>query len=127
MRQSRLYSGKVNEWDVLVTSLQAKLGEWPFMQPLYDELLGLISESRAVVLQQEAARAQFHEAIGKRRELEKRGAVLRTRIASHLKAQLGFKNEQLRQFGLSPARTRRKPGVEEAKTTRPATPEAAAA
>jgi hypothetical protein len=122
MRLAKLYSGKVNSWDVLVTSLQARLGEWTFLQPLYDELQGLISESRGIVLQQEAARAQLHEAIGKRRDLEKRGAELRTRVASHLKAQLGFRNEQLRQFGLSPLpRTRRKPGEEEVKTKRPGT------
>ena len=56
MLRSRLYSGKVNSWDVLVTSLEARLAEWPFMRPLYDELLGLIAESRAIVLQQEEAR-----------------------------------------------------------------------
>jgi hypothetical protein len=122
MRQSRLYSGKVNSWDVLVTSLQARLEEWPFMQPLYDELLSLVSESRGIVLQQEAARAQFHEAIGKRQDLERRGAELRTRIAAHLKAQLGFRSEQLRQFGLSPLRTRRKPVEEEVKAKRSARP-----
>ena len=118
MLRSRLYSGKVNSWDVLVTSLEARLAEWPFMRPLYDELLGLISESRAVVLQQEEARAQFHEAIGKRRDLEKRGVELRTRIAAFLKAQLGFRNEQLRKFGLSPLARRRKPVEEEVKAVK---------
>lgn len=123
MRQSRLYSGKVNAWDVLVTSLQARLEEWPFMQPLYDELLKLVSESRSIVLQQEAARAQFHDAIGKRQDLERRGAELRTRISAHLKAQLGFRSEHLRQFGLSPLpRTRRKPIEEEVRTKRSAMP-----
>jgi hypothetical protein len=129
MRSAKLYSGKINAWDVLVASLEARLGEWPFIRPLYDELQGLIAESRAIVLQQEAARAQFHDAIGKRQDLEKRGVELRTRLASHLKAQLGFRNEQLRQFGLIPlSRTRRKPGEEEAKTKakRPAVPAAAA-
>jgi hypothetical protein len=123
MRLSRVYSGKINAWDVLVKSLEARLGDWPFMQPLFDELLSLIAESRAMVLQQEAARAQFHEAIGKRKDLEKRGAELRTRIAAHLKAQLGFRNEQLRQFGLSPLpRIRRKPVEEKVQTKRSATP-----
>ncbi len=62
------------------------------------------------MLQQEAARAQYHEAIGNRQEMERRGVELRTRIAAHLKAQLGFRNDQLRQFGLNPLprATRRK-------------------
>lgn len=119
MLRSRLYSGKVNAWDVLVTSLEARLEEWPFMRPLYDELLGLVAEARAIVVQQEEARARFHEAIGKRQELEKRGVELRTRIAAFLKAQLGFRNEQLRKFGLSPqSRARRKPVEEEVKAVK---------
>ena len=119
MLRSRLYSGKVNAWDVLVTSLEAKLVEWPFIRPLYDELLGLIAELRALVVQQEEARAQLHDSIAKRQELEKRGAELRTRIAAYLKAQLGFRNEQLRKFGLTPqSRTRRKPLDEEVKAVK---------
>ena len=102
MRLAKLFSSKINSWDVLVSSLLAKLEGWPFLVPLYNELLELVSESRAVVLQQEAARAQYHAAIEKRQDLERRGADLRTRIAAHLKAQLGFHNEQLRQFGLNP-------------------------
>ena len=102
MRLAKLFSMKINSWDVLVSSLLAKLEEWPFLVPLYNELLELVEESRAIVLQQEAARAQFHVAIEKRQDLERRGADLRTRIAAHLKAQLGFHNEQLRQFGLNP-------------------------
>jgi len=110
MRLAKVYSGKINAWDVLVSSLLARLEEWPFLLPLYNELLGLVAESRAIVLQQEAARAQFHDAVGRRQELERRGADLRTRLAAHLKAQLGFRNDQLRQFGLNPLprATRRK-------------------
>ena len=119
MRLAKLYSGKINSWDVLVSSLMARLEEWPFLLPLYNELLELVAESRALVVQQEAARAQFHEAIGKRQELERRGVELRTRIAAHLKAQLGFHNDQLRQFGLNPL-----PRVSRRKADEVPTPEA---
>ncbi|MFL6292889.1 MAG: hypothetical protein ACJ759_18500 [Thermoanaerobaculia bacterium] len=121
MRQSKMYSGKVTAWDVLVTTLEDRLDEWSFLRPLYQELLSLVAESKAIVIQQEAARAQFHEAIGKRQNLEKRGAELRSRLAAHLKAQLGFRNEQLRQFGLNPVlRTRRQPVEEKVKGKRSA-------
>ena len=110
MRNAKAYSGKVNSWDVLVSSLEAKLGEMPFLQPLYSELLALLQEIRSVVVDQEAARAAFHDAVEQRQELERRGADLRTRIAAHLKAQLGFRNEQLRQFGLIPLRQGRRKG-----------------
>ena len=110
MRNSKVYSERINSWDVLVSSLLAKLAEWPFLVPLYNELLALVADLRVLVLQQEAARAQYHEAIGNRQEMERRGVELRTRIAAHLKAQLGFRNDQLRQFGLNPLprATRRK-------------------
>ena len=114
MRFAKRYSEKINSWDVLVTSLQVKMDEWPFLEPLYDELVALVADLRVLVVQQEAARAQFHEAIGKRQEMEKRGVELRTRIAAHLRAQLGFRNDQLRQFGIIPlARVIRRKAEEE--------------
>jgi hypothetical protein len=102
MRSARMYSAKVESWDVLVSSLQAKLAEMPFLQPFFNELMELIAAIRAVVVEQEAARASFHDAVGKRVELERKGVELRSRIAAFLKAQYGFRNEQLRQFGLNP-------------------------
>lgn len=121
--QVKQYSGKITAWDVLVKTLETKVEEWSFLRPLYQELLALVEESKAIVVQQEAARAQLHDSIGKRRALEKRGAELRTRLAAHLKAQLGFRNEQLRQFGLSPlVRTRRQTGEEEVRSKKAARP-----
>ena len=118
MLKAKVYSGKITSWDVLVSSLLAKLAEWPFLVPLYNELLALVADLRVLVLQQEAARAQFHEAIGRRQEMERRGADLRSRIAAHLKAQLGFRNDQLRQFGLNPLpRATRRKFEEEEPTT----------
>lgn len=117
MRFAKLYSEKVNSWDVLVSSLQLKIDEWPFLRPLYDELVALVADLRVLVVQQEAARAHFHEAIGKRKDMERQGAELRTRIAAHLKAQLGFRNDQLRQFGIIPlARVIRRKNEEEVPT-----------
>ena len=72
MRLAKLYSEKINSWDVLVTSLLVKLDDWPFLLPLYNELVALVADLRVLVVQQEAARAQFHEAIGKRHEMEVR-------------------------------------------------------
>ncbi len=102
MRSARIYSDRIESWEVLASSLQVQLDQMPFLQPFYNELLSLIGESRDVVLAQEAARAQFHAAVGRRKELESRGMEMRTRIAAHLKAQLGFRNDLLRQFGLNP-------------------------
>ena len=121
--QAKLYSGRITVWDVLVKTLEARVEEWSFLKPLYQELLALVEESKAIVVQQEAARAQLHDAISKRRALEKRGAELRTRLAAHLKAQLGFRSEQLRQFGLNPlVRSRRQPAEEEVKSKKSARP-----
>lgn len=120
--QVKLYSGRITAWDMLVKTLEARVEEWSFLRPLYQELLALVEESKAIVMQQEAARAQLHEAISKRRALEKRGAELRTRLAAHLKAQLGFRSEQLRQFGLNPVRNRRQPAEEEVKSKKSARP-----
>lgn len=114
MRNAKTYSGRIESWEVLASSLEARLDTMPFLQPFHDELLSLIAESRAAMLEQEAARAQFHSAVGKRQNLELRGVEMRSRIAAHLKAQLGFRNDQLREFGLNPLprSTRRRPEEE---------------
>lgn len=112
--RARIYSQRINDWEVLVTSLEARLPEVEWMRPLYEELLELVAELRSVVLEQEAARAQFHDRVSTRLRLEEQGVELRGRIAAHLKAHLGFRNEQLRQFGLNPLpRIARRGTVEE--------------
>lgn len=102
MLRAKVYSQKVNSWDVLVSSLEARIPEVEWLRPLYEELVELVAEMRSVVVEQEAARAEFHEKVAKRQELERQGVDLRGRIAAHLKAYFGFRNEQLRQFGLTP-------------------------
>lgn len=111
MRKAKLFSQKVNEWEVLVTSMAARLDELEWMRPLYEELLELVGRLKAIVVEQEAARADFHHKIALRHEMERQGVELKGRIAAHLKAYLGFRNEQLRQFGLNPLPrfTRHKP------------------
>ncbi|HET9225830.1 MAG TPA: hypothetical protein VFR31_04145 [Thermoanaerobaculia bacterium] len=102
MRQAKLFSQKINQWEVLVASMAARLDEFEWMRPLYEELLELVGQLRALVIEQEAARADFHARIARRQEKEKQGVELSGRIAAHLKAYFGFRNEQLRQFGLNP-------------------------
>ena len=111
MRQAKLFSQKVNQWEVLVTSMAARLDEFEWMRPLYEELLELVGQLRTLVVEQEAARADFHATIARRQEKEKQGVELHGRIAAHLKAYFGFRNELLRQFGLNPLPriTRNKP------------------
>ena len=105
----RVYSQRITEWDVLVASLEARLPELEWMRPLHQELVDLVAELRSTVLEQEAARARFHDQVSRRMVVESRGVELRGRIAAHLKAHLGFRNDQLRQFGIDPLpRTRRR-------------------
>ena len=121
MRKAKTYSGRIESWEVLADSLVAKLDQMPFLQPFHEELMNLIVETRSVMLEQEAARAQFHVAVGKRQNLELRGVEMHSRIAAHLKAQLGFRNDQLREFGLNPlARSTRRKTEEEPQVPPPA-------
>lgn len=102
MRNTKMYSTKVNAWEVLVSSLMAKLGQMPFLEVFLAQLTTIIASARSAVLEQEAARAQFHAAIGKRQEIEREGEEIRGRIAAYLKGHYGFRNDELREFGLNP-------------------------
>lgn len=123
----RVYSQRITEWDVLVASLEARLPELEWMRPLYEELVELVAELRSIVVEQEAARAQFHDQVSRRMVVEREGVELRGRIAAHLKAHLGFRNDQLRQFGIDPlprvVRRRSEPDEETPESVKPAEPD----
>lgn len=105
MRTDRTFGDKVGNWKVVNTNLEPHLQEMPHLQPLHTEMDGLITEAEAHDAEQEAARGRLRQLAAKRRDIERRGQALRSRMAAHLKGTFGYTSEQLIQFGLNPLKT----------------------
>ncbi|HYO13522.1 MAG TPA: hypothetical protein VE685_10040 [Thermoanaerobaculia bacterium] len=117
MRSVTVFGRKVTNWELSSNSLKPHLSEMPHLQPLIEELDGIIVEAKAVDSEQERARGQLRELTRRRQDSERRGQDVRRRINAVLRGSFGFTSEQLIQFGIDPEppriprarRTRRKP------------------
>jgi hypothetical protein len=98
----------VSDWELLNTALQPHLTDMPFLKDKATELEGLIAEAKGMDSKQQDLRGSLQETVRQRRELEKRGKVLRSLLASLLRGSLGFDNQTLLGFGVKPRRPRNK-------------------
>lgn len=121
MRSVTVFGRKVTNWELSSTNLKPRLPEMPHLQPLIEELDGIIVEAKVVDSEQEKARGQLRELTRRRRDSERRGQDVRRRINAVLRGSFGFTSEQLIQFGIDPEppkiprapRKRRKPPEEQ--------------
>lgn len=92
-------------------ALEPLLGDMPHLNAEHAELGAFLDEIQNLVRQQEDLKGQLRQMTRLRREAERRGQELRSRVAAQLRGKLGFKNETLMKFGVPPRRqrTRRTP------------------
>ena len=100
--------------ELLSSTLKPQLEEMPHLKDESESLNTLIVELKGLDAQQLALKGRLQEITRLRQDAERRGQSLRSRIAAQLQGKLGFTNENLLAFGISP----RKPG-----RRRPASPE----
>jgi hypothetical protein len=98
----------ISDWELLHTALQPHLTDMPFLKDKATELEGLIAEAKGMDTRQQDLRGSLQETVRQRGELEKRGKVLRSLLASLLRGSLGFENQTLLGFGVKPRRPRKK-------------------
>ena len=110
-----VYQKTVAYCELLSTTLKPQLEDLPHLKDESESLDTLIVELKDLDSQQQALRARLREIIRLRQEAERRGRSLRSRIAAQLQGKLGFTNENLLAFGITP----RKPGRR--RTATPAT------
>jgi hypothetical protein len=100
----------VSYCELLNTTLKPQLTELPHLQDESNALDALITEAKVLDNEQQVLRGRLKEITRQRREAELRGQDLRSRIAVQLQGKLGFKNENLLGFGITPRkRVRKKP------------------
>src|SRR4051794_12334936 len=98
----------ISDWELLNAALQPHLTDMPYLKDKATELEGLIAEAKGMDTKQQDLRGSLQETVRQRRNLEKRGKVLRSLLASLLRGSLGFENQTLLGFGVKPRRPRKK-------------------
>lgn len=122
MSQPIGFSTKVRGWEVTNENVKPHLSEMPHVEPLVTELDGLIVEGRSLHNEQQEALARLQDITHRRQEIERRGELLRRRIASHLRGTFGFVSDELLKFGIKPRprvtrKTKKKDGAGSTTTT----------
>ena len=98
----------VTDCELLNSTLKPQLTEMPHLQDESTGLETLIEEAKTLSNEQQVLRGRLQEITRLRREAELRGQDLRSRIVAQLRGKLGFKNENLLGYGISPRKKVRK-------------------
>lgn len=107
--------------ELLNSTLKPRLPELPHLQEESESLDTLVGEAKMLSNEQQVLRGRLREITRLRREAELRSQDLRSRIVAQLRGKLGFKNENLLGFGITPQkRVRKKPEKKPASGTVPA-------
>ena len=94
--------------ELLSTTLKAFLDQVPHLKEESATLDVLIVELKSLSNEQEAIRGRSREVTRLRKGAEKRSQELRSRIVAQLQGKLGFSNESLMAFGITPRKTVRR-------------------
>lgn len=98
----------VTDCELLNSRLKPQLPEMPHLQEESENLDTLVGEAKTLSNEQQELRGRLQEITRLRRETELRSQELRSRIAAQLRGKLGFKNENLLGFGITPQKRVRK-------------------
>lgn len=100
----------VSQAELLNSTLKPRLIELPHLQGESEDIDELLTDVKGLSQEQETLRGRLKEITRLRREAERRGTELRSRVVAQLKGKLGFTNENLLAYGITPhKRDRKKP------------------
>ena len=94
----------------------------PHLSPEYGDLVEFLDTAGSLNARQQELTGELRRIVRLRQEAELQGLDLRSRVAFQLRGKLGFTNEQLLSFGLTPRRKPRRRETEEPEPV-PETPE----
>jgi len=102
------FRNKFGSWILLNDALKLRLAEMPDLAEGQAQLEELINEAQGLARRQEKLRGELAKVFRQRREAEAKGEELRQRLSAAVQFKLGFKDEDLRAFGVTPRKRRRK-------------------
>jgi hypothetical protein len=94
--------------ELLESKLTPLLPEMPHLKDESESLGVLVVELKGISHEQEDLKGRLREMTRRRREAERKSQDLRSRIAVQLQGKLGFTNENLIAFGITPRKTTRR-------------------
>lgn len=94
--------------ELLSATLKPQLDEFPHLTEESTSLDEVIVELKSLDTEQQALRGRLKEIIHLRQDAEIRGQKLRSRIVAQIQGKLGFTNENLHAFGITPRKTTRR-------------------
>lgn len=122
------FQAQLTLWEVLNTNLKPHLAALPSLTKGQQDFEGLIAEGQTLNAQQSQLTAALRAVIVQRKELERKGGILREYLAAGLRHELGPDNQKLREFNVKPRGRRRKaPAEPPTETPGPVTPQDAIA
>ena len=92
----------------LNTALKPQLTDMPHLQGESDDIDAFLTEVKSLGNEQEALTGRLREITRLRRAAEQRGTDLRSRVAAQIQGKLGFTNENLLAYGITPRKRERK-------------------
>jgi hypothetical protein len=121
------FQAQLTLWEVLNTNLKPHLDTLPNLAKGQQDFEALITEGQTLNAQQSQLTGTLRDLIVRRKELERKGGVLREYLAAALRHELGPDNQKLREFNVKPRGRRKKaPAEPPVETPGPVTPQAAA-
>lgn len=114
------FSTIVADCKLMKTALDSLVQELPHLAPEHTELETFLNDVETLNVRQQELTGELRQTVRQRREAQRRGTDLRSRVAAQLRGKLGFTNEQLLKFGLLPRRkARRKKAAANGETPSP--------
>lgn len=114
------FAQRMARWEVLVEHVREDAAALPYLETEVAELERLLSQARQVGLRQETLRAGKQGATVELQEIGRQADILRGRMRAILSGKLGFTEQGLRRYGITPRRVpRRQPRVVEPETKPP--------
>ncbi len=102
------YGKTFRNWEGIIGAVDQNLSRLPGAEPLRDELVALLEQSRALKVEQENLTGLRKAATQRLEALREEGWDKARRLQSLVVFHLGPKSEQLPQFGVTPNRKRSK-------------------
>jgi hypothetical protein len=94
--------------ELLNSTLKPQLEVLPHLRDDSASLDEVIVELKGLDTEQQALKGRLQEIIHLRQDAERRGQTLRSRIGAQIQGKLGFTNENLHAFGITPRKTTRR-------------------
>ena len=110
--------------ELLNASLKPQLTDMPHLKQDSDALDQLITNTKALDQEQQAITGRLREITRLRKQAELDSNDLRSRVAAQLRGKLGFSNENLLAFGITPRKRSRKKAAAPPEPVKPAVPPA---